>query len=209
MRRIRIIANTSLDGVVQAPGGPDEDRDGGFAHGGWSMPHFAPAMAEAIAATQGDRFDLLLGRRTYDTFAAFWPGVQDDPIADGLNGAIKHVATHRPESLEWGPAEALGADIAAQVHDLKAQDGPDLIVWGSTTLTPVLFEAGLVDELLLFVFPILLGGGKRLFSDHATPHELTLTESRSAPTGVLINAYRVSGALQPDRPAPYSKETSQ
>ena len=116
MREIRIIANISLDGVTQAPGGPDEDRDGDFEHAGWAMPYFDPAMAEAIAAAQGKSFDLLLGRRTYDIFSGYWPKVENDPIADGLNAAAKYVATHRPDSLAWGPAEGLGSDIVVGIR---------------------------------------------------------------------------------------------
>ena len=147
MRKIRIIEQISLDGVIQAPGGRDEDGD--YAHGGWAMPYFDTAVGEAIATAQGGTFDLLLGRRTYDIFAGYWPKVENDPIADGLNAATKYVATHRPDSLGWGPVEDLGADIMEGVRDVKSKDGPDLIVWGSSTLTRVLLEQGLVDEVLL------------------------------------------------------------
>ncbi|MDR9485948.1 MAG: dihydrofolate reductase family protein [Sediminimonas sp.] len=195
MRQIRIIANMSLDGIIQAPGGPDEDKDGDFKHGGWAMPHFDATMGEAISAAQGETFDLLLGRRTYDIFADFWPKVEGDAMADGLNGATKYVATHRPDSLGWGPAEGLGEDIGARVRSLKERPGPDLIVWGSSTLTPLMFEWGLVDEALLLVFPVLLGGGKRFYSDQVPPRDLALVETRAASSGVLINTYRPAGAL--------------
>ncbi|MDN2565794.1 dihydrofolate reductase family protein [Aquibium sp. A9E412] len=198
MRRIRIIANISLDGVIQAPGGPDEDRDGGFAHGGWAMRHFDPAMGGDVAAAQGETFDLLVGRRTYDIFASYWPTAENDRTADALNRATKYVATHRPETLGWGPAEGLGRDIGAHLRELKAQGGRDIIVWGSSTLTPLLFEQGLVDEVLLFVFPILLGEGKRFFSGRVAPRELALVNSRPASSGALANMYRPVGPLQPD-----------
>src|SRR5205823_10976207 len=131
MREIKIIEQISLDGVIQAPGGRAEDGD--YAHGGWAMPYFDTAIEEAIVAAQGRNFDLLLGRRTYDIFAGYWPEVENDPIADGLNAATKYVATHRPDSLGWGPVEDLGADIMEGVRRVKSKDGPDLIVWGSST----------------------------------------------------------------------------
>lgn len=196
MRTIRIIEHISLDGVIQAPGGPDEDRDGDFVHGGWVVPHADPAVGEAIDAAHGAKFDLLLGRHTYDIFAGYWPKIDDSPIADRLNAATKYVATHRPDSLAWGPVEALGADIIEGVRRVKSKDGPDLIVWGSSTLTPVLLEHELVDELLLLVFPVLLGRGKRLFSDSVGPRELALVGTEAASSGVLLSTYRPAGSLR-------------
>ena len=193
MRKIRIIEQISLDGVIQAPGGRNEDGD--YAHGGWAMPYFDTAMGEAIAAAQGRSFDLLLGRRTYDIFAGYWPKVENDPIADGLNAATKYVATHRPDSLGWGPVEDLGADIMEGVRGVKSKDGPDLIVWGSSTLTSVLLEQGLVDEVLLLVYPVLLGRGKRFFADSVDARELAFVSTKSTPTGVLMKTYRHVGAL--------------
>jgi len=194
MRKIRIIEQISLDGVIQAPGGRDEDGD--YAHGGWAMPYFNTAIGEAIAAAQGRSFDLLLGRRTYDIFAGYWPKAGNSPIANGLNAATKYVATHRPESLGWGPAKDLGADIIESVRGIKSKDGPDLIVWGSSTLTSVLLGQGLVDEVVLIVYPVLLGRGKRFFSDSADPRELAFVSTKATPTGVLINSYRHVGALR-------------
>jgi len=196
MRTIRIIEHISLDGVIQAPGAPDEDRDDNFQHGGWAVPHHDPAAGEAIDAAQGEYFDLLLGRHTYDIFAGYWPKIEDGPMADSLNAATKYVATHRPDSLGWGPVEDLGADIVEGVRRIKSKDGPDLIVWGSSTLTPVLLEHGLADEVLLLVFPVLLGRGKRFFSDSADPRELALAGSKAASSGVLMNTYRPVGPLR-------------
>ncbi|WZP00954.1 dihydrofolate reductase family protein [Isosphaeraceae bacterium EP7] len=193
MRKIRIFAHISLDGVI-SPGGPDEDSE--YAHGGWTAPYRNPAGAAAVAEAQGTSFDLLLGRRTYDLWAGYWPKAPSSPIADGLNAATKYVATHRPESLGWGPAGDLGADIFEGLRGLKSNDGPDLIVWGSTTLTSVLFEQGLVDEVLLLVYPVLLGPGKRFFSDSAAPRELAFVSTKATPSGVLINTYRHIGSLQ-------------
>ena len=199
MRTIRIIEHISLDGVIQAPGRPDEDG-GDYAHGGWAAPFSDPAVGETIGAAQGMTFDLLLGRRTYDIFADIWPK-QTGPFADRLNAARKYVATHRPDGLGWGPVESLGADIVKGVRDAKLKDGPDLIVWGSSTLTPVLLEHGLADEVLLLVFPVLLGVGKRFFSDSAPPRELALVSTKAAPSGVLMNTYRYVGPLRTESSA--------
>jgi dihydrofolate reductase len=189
MRKIRIFEHISLDGVIQPPGEDD------FAQGGWQAPYRTPAGATALAEAQGTGFDLLLGRRTYDIWAEHWPKVKGGLFADGLNAATKYVATHRPDSLTWGPVGNLGVDIIEGVRGIKSQDGPDLIVWGSSTLTPVLLGQGLVDEVVLIVYPVLLGRGKRVFSDGADPRELALVSTKATPTGVLINTYRHIGSL--------------
>ncbi|MGH7938733.1 MAG: dihydrofolate reductase family protein [Bryobacteraceae bacterium] len=192
MRKIRIFEHISLDGVIQ-PGGPNEESD--YANGGWMAPYRSAAGAEAVAEAQGKGFDLLLGRRTYDLWASFWPKVEGGPFADGLNAATKYVATHRPDGLGWGPVEELGADVMEGVRRVKSEDGPDLIVWGSTTLTSVLLEHGLVDEVVLMVYPVLLGRGKRCFSDSADPRELALVSTKATSSGVLMNTYRHVGSL--------------
>ena len=194
MRKIRIIEHISLDGVIQAPGGPNEDGD--YPYGGWAVPHSDAAGGEAIVAAHGEAFDLLLGRRTYDIFSGYWPKAGKSPMADSLNAATKYVATHRPDSLAWGPAEGLGSNVVEGVRRIKAKEGPDLIVWGSSTLTPVLLEHGLADEILLLVFPVLLGTGKRFFSDGAPPRELLLVGTKAAPSGVIVSTYRPSGPLR-------------
>ncbi len=194
MRKVRIIEHISLDGVIQAPGAPNEDGD--YPYGGWAVPHSDPAGGEAIVAAHSEAFDLLLGRRTYDIFSGHWPKAGKSPMADSLNAATKYVATHRPDSLGWGPAEGLGPDIVEGVRRIKAKDGPDLIVWGSSTLTPVLLEHGLADEIVLLVFPVLLGRGKRFFSDAAPPRELALVGTKAASSGVIISTYRPSGPLR-------------
>jgi dihydrofolate reductase len=193
MRKIRIFEHVSLDGVIE-PGERSEDRD--YANGGWTLPYRTAAGAEALAEIQGKGFDLLLGRRTYDLWASFWSTVKTGPFAEGLNAATKYVATHRPESLGWGPVKDLGADILEGVRRVKSTDGPDLIVWGSSTLTSVLLEQGLVDEVVLIVYPVLLGQGKRFFSDSADPRELAFVSTKATPTGVLINTYRHVGSLR-------------
>jgi len=194
MRKITIIEHISLDGVIQAPGGPNEDGD--YPHGGWAVPHSDPAVKMAIDAGHGEAFDLLLGRRTYDIWSDYWPKAENSPMADSLNAATKYVATHRPDSLGWGPVEDLGPDIVEGVRRIKAKNGPDLIVWGSSTLTSMLVEQGLVDEVVLMVFPVLLGRGKRFYSDRVDPRELALVSTKATPTGVLINTYRYVGSLR-------------
>jgi dihydrofolate reductase len=194
MRRIRIIEHISLDGVIQAPGGPNEDGD--YPHGGWAVPHSDAAVGEAIVAGHSVAFDLLLGRRTYDIWSDYWPKAESSPMADSLNAATKYVATHRPDSLGWGPVEDLGPDIVDGVRRIKAEDGPDLIVWGSSTLTPVLLEHALADEVLLLVYPILLGTGKRFFSAGTPPRELALVGTKAASSGVIISTYKPSGPLR-------------
>jgi dihydrofolate reductase len=195
MRTIRIIEHISLDGVIQGPGGPEEDRSDGFDHGGWAFPHHGEEAGAAIDAAQGTGFDLLLGRRTYDIFGGYWPR-HKGPMADSLNGARKFVATHRPESLGWGPVESLGPDIAAGIRKVKAAGGPDLIVWGSSTLTPLLIAEGLADEVLLLVFPVLIGRGKRIFSDRVAASELTLVGSKATSSGVIVSTYKPAGPMR-------------
>ena len=192
MRKIRIAEHISLDGVIQ-PGGPDEDSE--YAHGGWTAPYRTAEGAAALAEAYGKGFDLLLARRTYDIWASFWPKVKGGPFADSLNAATKYVATHRPESLGWGPAEGLGTDVMAGVRRVKSKVGPDLILWGSSTLTSVLLEQGLADEVLLLVYPVLLGRGKRFFSDSADPRELAFVSTKALASGVLMNTYRPVGSL--------------
>jgi dihydrofolate reductase len=194
MRNLRIIEHISLDGVIQAPGGPNEDGD--YPYGGWVVPHADPAVGKAIAAAHGEAFDLLLGRRTYDIWSGYWPKAKSGPMADSLNAATKYVATHRPDSLGWRPVEDVGPDIVAGVRRIKAKDGPHLILWGSSTLTPMLLEHGLADEVLLLVCPVLLGKGKRFFSDGTPPRELALVATKAASSGIVISTYRPNGPLR-------------
>ncbi len=180
----------SLDGMISPPGDSD------YAHGGWTAPYRGAAGAEAVIEAQGTSFDLLLGRRTYDLWAGYWPKVEGGPFGGPINAATKYVATHRPESLGWGPVEGLGPDVVAGVRQVKSEAGPDLIVWGSSTLTSLLLGQGLVDEVVLLVYPVLLGGGIRFFSDDAVPSELALVSSKALPTGVVVNRFRYVGLLR-------------
>ena len=189
MRKIKVFAYLSLDGVMQPPG--DDD----YANGGWMIPYRSEAGAEAVAEAQGKRYDLVFGRRTYDMLSGFWSQIQGGPFADAMNAATKYVATHRPSGLEWKPVEVIGPDVAQDVRRVKSTDGPDLIVLGSTTITPVLFDEGLVDEVVVVVYPVLLGRGKRFFSDRIDPRELVLVNTKATPTSVLIHTYRHVGSL--------------
>ncbi|MBN9036586.1 MAG: dihydrofolate reductase [Rhizobiales bacterium] len=197
MRRIIAAAFLSLDGVMQAPGGPEEDPTGGFAFGGWVFPLGDEVTDAAIGETFGRPFDLLLGRRTYDIFAAHWPFIPaDDPIAGPFNAVTKYVATHRPDSLVWENSEWLGPDAIARIAELKQTDGPDLLTQGSTDLLHQLLAAGLVDELRLLTFPVLLGRGKRLFDDATAPAALRLTGSKVSTTGVVVATYEPAGPVR-------------
>ena len=194
MRKLKIMEHITLDGIIQAPGGPEEDA--GYPYGGWAAPHDDPEGGQAIVEGQGERFDLLLGRRTYDIFSSFWPKAPKSPIADSINAATKYVATHRPESLAWGPAESLGTDIVAGIRRIKQKDGPQLVVWGSSQLTPVLLEHELADEVMLLVFPVVIGKGKRIFSDGTPPRELKLVSTKAVGSGVIISTYKPSGPMR-------------
>jgi dihydrofolate reductase len=191
MRTIRIFEHISLDGVIQ-----HSDEDGDFPYADWTVPYRTAAGREALLAAQGERFDLLLGRRTYDILSGFWPKAPSGPMADSINAATKYIATHRPESLEWGPFEGLGPDIVEGIRRIKSQDGLDLILWGSSTLTSTLLEHGLVDDVVLVVYPVLLGMGKRIFAQGAPPRSFELVSTKAMPSGIILSTYKVAGALK-------------
>jgi dihydrofolate reductase len=191
MRKLKIIEHISLDGVIQ------HSADGGdFPYGDWTAPYRSPVGRDALIVAQGDSFDLLLGRRTYDIWSGYWPKAPSSPMADGLNAAKKYVATHRPESLAWGPFEGVGPDLVGGIRRIKSQDGPDLILWGSSTLTSTVLEHGLADEVLLIVYPVLLGTGKRFFAEGTSARAFELVSTQAFPTGAILNAYKVAGALK-------------
>jgi len=189
MRTLRIFEHISLDGVIQSSG---ED---GFRYADWTAPYRTPAGRDSLLAAQGERFDLLLGRRTYDLWSGFWPKAPKSPMADGLNAARKYVVTHRPETLEWGPVEGVGPDIVDGVRRIKSEDGPGLILWGSSTLTSTLLEHGLVDEVRLIVYPVLLGTGKRFFANGTPPRAFELLSSNALPSGIVVSLYKVADPL--------------
>jgi dihydrofolate reductase len=190
MRKLRIFEHISLDGVIQSSGEDD------FPYSDWTAPYRTPAGREVLLAMHGESFDLLLGRRTYDMWSGFWPKAPSSPMSDGLNAATKYVATHRPESLEWGPFEGLGPNIVEGIHRVKSQDGPDLILWGSSTLTSLLLEHGLADEVVLFVYPVLLGTGKRFFAEGTPPRAFELASTKALPSGIVIHGYKAAGPLK-------------
>jgi dihydrofolate reductase len=191
MRKLKIIEHISLDGVIQHSADDDD-----FPYSDWTVPYRTPAGRDAMIAAYGMNFDLLLGRRTYDMWSGFWPQAPSSPMADGLNAATKYVATHRPESLAWGPFEGLGPDIVESIRRLKSQDGPDLILSGSSTLTSPLLEAGLADEVLLAVYPVLLGTGKRFFAEGTPPRSFDLVSTQAFPSGIIFSTYKVAGPLK-------------
>ena len=200
MRTLTVAAFISLDGVMQAPGGPEEDTSGGFRFGGWIVPYADQTTGQAVQDLFSQPFELLLGRRTYDIFAAYWPHASADSphhtIADLFNGVPKHVATHRGDSLEWHNSHALQGNLVDAISALKRQDGPRLLTQGSGDLVRQLLAAGLVDEMRLMIHPILLGRGKRLFDDNAQASAFTLLNSFSSPGGVLIARYTRSGEVR-------------
>lgn len=190
MRKILAITHVTLDGVMQSPGGPDEDPSGGFTHGGWTLAYRSEAGGRAISDIVAGEFDMLLGRRTYDNFASFWPNNNDHPVGKAFNKATKYVVTRSAHTLDWGPSKRIGGDVANGLRELKASDGPDVQVWGSSELLQTLIAADLVDEYHLLVYPVVLGAGKRLFGNGVPVRRLTLVESRSTPNGVVISTYR-------------------
>ena len=190
MRKLRIFENISLDGVIQ------HSADGDFPYADWTVPYRTPAGRDVVTAMYGEGFDLLLGRRTYDLWSGFWPKAPSSPMSDRLNAAKKFVATHRPESLAWGPFQGIGPDIAEDVRRIKASGGADLIVSGSSTLTSALLERGLADEVVLLVYPVLLGKGKRFFAEGTPPRAFELASSKALPSGIVINSFKGAGPLK-------------
>jgi dihydrofolate reductase len=196
----RLIASTfvSLDGILQAPGGPEEDPTGGFALGGWMFHYAAEDMDISAAGFDGKDRELVLGRRTYEIFEAYWPYQPDDhPIAQTLNAAKKHVATRTRTTLHWNNSTLLQGDVVAAIIALKAQPGPDLQMIGSGKLIQTLQAAALIDEYNVWTFPVVLGRGKRLFGETAKPSALRLVRSRLSTTGVVMSTYVPAGDLQP------------
>ena len=196
MRRIIGAAFVSLDGVMQAPGGPSEDPTGGFAHGGWLPPVGDDAIQDKIGELFGRPFDLLLGRRTYDIFAGYWPYAPDEMagIRDPFDACTKYVVTHRDAPLEWHNSERV-SEIEA-LRDIKEADGPDLVIQGSSTLYPQLLAADLLDELILMISPIVLGEGKRLFGEGTPPRTLKMTDHHVSAAGSIIATYAPTGAVE-------------
>jgi dihydrofolate reductase len=194
MRKIIVLTFVSLDGVMQAPGGPQEDPSGGFEYGGWTVPFFDDFLGEEMVAQMGKPFDLLLGRKTFEIFASYWPQHPEEGAA--INRATRYVASNTLTEHEWETSVFLGGDVPAQVRKLTAGDGPDLQVHGSSELIQTLLEHDLVDELWLKIFPVTLGSGKRLFGGGALPARFQLVECKTSPAGVIVASYRRAGAIE-------------
>lgn len=198
MAKLTITTFVSLDGVMQAPGGPDEDRAGGFAHGGWVVPHVDEAFGAFMASVFERASAFLLGRFTYATFAGHWPRITDanDPIASKLNALPKYVASRSPQQLAWHNAHQLPADLVPAIAELKRSTEGELQVHGSAGLAQTLIEHDLIDEYNLLTFPVVLGAGKRLFERAAPPSTLTLRSYQSTTKGVTIASYQRAGTLE-------------
>jgi dihydrofolate reductase len=192
MRKVIVNTFMSLDGVMQAPGGPDEDPTGGFTHGGWAANYFDDEMMEQMA--ESAPYELLLGRGTYEIFAAHWP-YDEGPIADQLNGTRKHVASTTLEQVEWNNSTLIRGDVAEYVAALKDEDGPEVQVHGSPGLIQTLLEHDLIDEFRMWIFPVVIGTGKRFFGDGTAPGALKLVDSKASKSGVTINTYERAGEI--------------
>lgn len=198
MRRIIVLTFITLDGVMQTPGGPSEDTSGDFKYGGWIVPYSDDFIFKVMNEQMGHPFDLLLGRKTYDIFAGYWPKHNDekDPIGSGINKATKFLATHSPLKSDWSDTVPLQGDAVEAIKMLKQQDGPELQVHGSGNLVQTLLRHDLVDELWLKIYPITLGAGKRLFADRTIPAAFNLKESKVSPKGVIITSYKRAGKVE-------------
>lgn len=198
MRKVIVLSFVSLDGVIQGPGGPGEDTSGGFTYGGWTVPYFDDVAGEVMGEQTGHPFDLLLGRKTYEIFASYWPhqDEKDNPFAVQSNRARKYVASHSPLKPEWKNSVRLEGDVVDEVRKIKAQDGPELHIYGSGDFIQTLLKHDLIDELWLKIFPVTLGAGKRLFGEGAIPAAFTLTRNRVSPSGVIFANYSRAGEVK-------------
>ena len=194
MRKLVVNTFLTVDGVMQAPGGPEEDPSDGFSHGGWSVTYWDDKMGEIMGEFMGKPFDLVLGRKTYEIFAAHWPH-STEPGADQLNEARKHVASRTLSSLEWNNSVLLEGDVGDALRKLKQEDGPEMQVHGSGNLIQTLLREDLVDEFNLWTFPVVVGAGKRLFSEGTVPAGLKLLDSKVSSTGVVIGKYAPAGEV--------------
>lgn len=198
MRKLIVLTFVTLDGVMQAPGGPEEDTDGGFTYGGWSFPYFDEVLGAVMGEQMKPPFDLLLGKRTYEIFASHWPHQNNEtnPAAAVINKAKKYVVSDEPMQLSWDNSSLLDGDVVDKVKKLKTEDGPMLQVHGSSNLIQTLLKNDLVDELWLKIFPVTVGSGKRLFGDGTIPAAFKLLESKTTPSGVIIASYKREGEVK-------------
>ena len=197
MRKIITTTFVTLDGVMQAPGGPEEDTTGGFKYGGWSFNYWDEIMGGVMTKIMGLPFELLLGKRTYDIFAAFWPHTKSDPIvAKPFNSTRKYVVSHKPVELSWHNSSLITGDVAAQIKKLKEENYPDLWVHGSGNLIQTLLAHNLIDQMLVWIFPVTVGNGKRLFAEDTQAAGFKLVDSKISTTGVIIATYEPAGTLK-------------
>jgi dihydrofolate reductase len=196
MRELIVNTFVTLDGVMQAPGGPEEDPSGGFEHGGWSFGYWDEEMQGAMGELMSKPFELVLGRKTYEIFAAYWPHHADEPGAEPLNRATKHVASTTLKNLEWENSQLIEGEVPAGIQGLKDEDGPELQVHGSANLIQTLLEHSLVDEFRLMIFPLVLGTGKRLFDGGTVPAGFEVTSSETSSTGVVMATYRAGAEIK-------------
>ncbi len=197
MRKIITTTFVTLDGVVQAPGGPKEDMSGNFAYGGWSANYWDEMMGKIMSDFMNLPFELLLGRRTYDIFAAYWPtATTDSEVAQPFNKTKKHVVSHKPLSLSWKNSVLITGDVVAEIKKLKAMDGPDLWVHGSSNLIQTLLKNDLIDRMHIWTFPVTVGGGKRLFAEGTKAEGFTAVDSKLSKTGVVVTTYEPAGPLK-------------
>jgi len=194
MRKIIVSTFITLDGVMQAPGGPEEDGSGNFKHGGWTVPYFDDSLGKVMGEQMGHPFDLLLGRKTFELFAGYWPHHEDEGA--GINKATKYIASNTLTTHEWSKSVFLNGNVAEAIKKLKQQDGPELQVHGSSNFIQTLLEHDLVDEFWLKIFPVTLGMGKRLFDRGTIPASYTLAESKSLPSGVIIANLKRAGEVK-------------
>ena len=201
MRKLKVTTFLTLDGVMQAPGGPEEDVAGGFTHGGWSFGYWDDKVDQEMTDFMGRPFDLLIGRKTYEIFNAFWPQ-STDPGADVLNSARKHVASRTLKSVDWNNSTLIKGDVAKYVADLKNTTGPEIQVHGSGDLIQTLLKHDLIDEFHLLTFPVVVGSGKRLFATGAMPAGLKVADVKTSGTGVVIATYERAGEIKSGSFAP-------
>lgn len=196
MRKIVTTTFVTLDGVMQAPGGPEEDTSGGFAYGGWSFHYWDKLMGDVMGGFMNIPFELLLGRRTYDIFAAHWPTSKEEPIASKFNTTKKYVISHKPKELSWKNSILITGDVVAEIKKLKELDGPDLWIHGSGNLIQTLLQSHLIDQMIIWTFPVTVGNGKRLFAEGTQAEGVKMVDSKTSTTGVIIATYEPAGDLK-------------
>jgi len=196
MRKLVVTTFVTLDGVMQAPGGPEEDPTGGFTHGGWSFNYWDDMMGQSMGEFMAKPSELLLGRKTYEIFAAHWPYIKDDPVADKLNRVMKYVVSRTLDKVDWNNSTLVTGNVEQAIRNLKGQKGPDIQVHGSSNLIQTLLKHDLIDEFRLWIFPVTIGKGKRLFGEGTQPAHLKLINSKTSTTGVIIATYEPAGELK-------------